>query len=215
MKDLFEFLSALESHYSDPKAEKPLNLKYTNELEILIMRKYFDDLNFSDFLGLFQKVIIKHSKKWKSLPDISIFNDCISGVDDFAAEHKANMVYAELERKANPYFTFATDDAACEAGLSAVGGWQSFCNRSQAESPFTRKTFISAYLNALKSHYRVDVPRIFYGIHGQKINHQQSIVIGNRKNVLSLSSENNRLLETDIISKLQDKIVKETVGATK
>lgn len=201
MKDFFEYLTGLETYYSNPSDVNPLILKYSNDLEVRIMEKYFSDRGFNDWMNLFQRVIIRHSKKFKTLPDLTVMVECL-GSEKSKVEHKAHSVYSELEHKANPYHTFITDDPACESALQSIGGWYNFCNRSVDEAPFMRKDFINAYIRAVDIGFRVSKPHVFVGIHGETPEHPKTIFIGNRETVLkSLPGKDD--FETKLIERYQ------------
>ncbi len=92
------------------------------------------------------------------------------------SEREANAAYALLERRSHIYKDAVVEDAAVQAGLDAIGGWQEFCNRTEDQNPWLRKAFVKAFIQARESGYHRE-PRVYRGL----ADRCEPVIIGNEE----------------------------------
>lgn len=90
------------------------------------------------------------------------------------SEREANAAYALLERRSHIYKDAVIEDAAVQAGLDSIGGWQEFCNRTEDQNPWLRKAFVKAFIQAREAGYQRE-PRVYRGISDRC----EPVIIGN------------------------------------
>jgi len=151
------------------------------------MIKSFLDSKGIDYSEAGKRVILNHSKNFRSLPDIALFNKVFETVDKANVEVEAAKAYALLEKKSYRYASIAIEDPRISHALQAIGGWMNFCDRTTEEAPFMRKGFIAAFKCANEMNLPKE-PRKFRGELETADNNM--IYIGNEENIkLLLTSD--------------------------
>lgn len=90
------------------------------------------------------------------------------------SERDANAAYALLERRSHIYKDAVVEDAAVQAGLDSIGGWQEFCQREIDQNPWLRKAFVKAFMQAREAGYQRE-PKVYRGI----ADRCEPVIIGN------------------------------------
>lgn len=182
----------IEKHYSSVTNNE------TYEPYHSAMIKEFLDSKGIDYAEAGKRVILHHSKNFRSLPDIALFNKVFETVSKASVEVEAAQAYALLERKSYKYASIAIEDPRIVHALQSIGGWLYFCDRSTEESPFMRKSFIAAFKAAHEMRLPVD-PRKFSGeLDGADKN---MIYLGNEENIkLQLTSSASKNILPDMQS---------------
>lgn len=127
-----EFIKSIEKYYG---------LEYDNEMERKLVISFLK--NIDNLKMLFGRVIKKHSKKYKSLPDIAIFNQCI--MTDESLEIEALHHYEEINKILNSSAEIVFEDIRLQACINGLGGWVEFCFRDPEYENLHRKRFIELY----------------------------------------------------------------------
>jgi hypothetical protein len=142
-----QFLAAIESYYEQ---------KYVSEIERRVLKAHLAQKSPDELDALFKKAILAHPKKWKSLPDITIFTD------DNDTEHRAEQAWRLLQNISDSYDVVITDPVS-HFVVSGFGSWFKFCEARDGEySEVTHKDFVRRYVSAVK-HGVTDEPRLLGG----------------------------------------------------
>jgi hypothetical protein len=134
-----EMTALIEKHYSSVTN----NERYEDYHADMI--KSFLDSKSIDYSEAGKRVILNHSKNFRSLPDIALFNKVFETVDKANVEVEAAKAYALLEKKSCANVSIAIEDPRLSHALQAVGGWLRFCHRLVDEEKWIKKDFIAAF----------------------------------------------------------------------
>ncbi|MFA5423953.1 MAG: hypothetical protein WC374_08865 [Phycisphaerae bacterium] len=147
-----ECLTAIETWYE---------LKYTVEIEIKAIIEFLRDI--PDLDKFFFSVTSRHSKKWKSLPDLAIMREINAGGKN--PEIFAEIWWQKLLNRSSSYDVMITDPSAFFV-VSGYGSWDSFCEQRDGDyRELTHKDFVKRYVSAMES--GVDIaPRVLPGYYG-------------------------------------------------
>jgi len=133
--DCEKFTALLENYYK---------LKY-DRTEMSFIFSFFKN-KIVDFKNLYFKVISEHSKKWKSLPDIYIFNLCMA-----ESESKIEIM-AETEwqslLKISGSFDVVINNHITAFVIAGYGSWVNFCRERDDNREWTHKTFLKRWAGA-------------------------------------------------------------------
>src|SRR3990172_565621 len=140
MNDHNVFITAIEKYY-----EK----KYTNDLEVKIIQEYLKSkIITGEYDKFFEKVVMAHSKKWNSLPDIAIFEEIFSAKNKIMIEMQAEDMWRKLLPVGALYDVFIVDPYANYV-IRGYGSWDKFCqNRDGEYREFFHREFVKKYICA-------------------------------------------------------------------
>ena len=128
-----EFIVAIEEYYGT---------KYSSKLELQLIQKHLQ--TYDNLQKVFERVITKHSKKWKSLPDIAIIIDATTASAD-SVEAEALVAWEQITSRVNAYTDVVCDDARIQACLIAMGGVAGIANRDPEYENLHRKDFVRLF----------------------------------------------------------------------
>ena len=134
-----DFITQIENYYS---------LRYANTFETKLIQDYLrDHFNEQQLTALFFEAIQIHSKKWKSLPDIAVFQEIIKTRVKPALEIKAEKAWLDLLQVSSKDDVLIADPVS-HTVVSGYGSWSYFCEERDNNREWTHKAFLIRYTAA-------------------------------------------------------------------
>lgn len=177
-----EFIKQIENYYG---------LQYGNNFEIKLIQDYLKGyFNEHQLYALFDETIRVHSKKWKTLPDIAVFQEIIRDKVKPAMEVKAERAWQELLGKSSKDNVLIADPVS-HTVVAGYGSWDYYCEERDNNREWTHKNFLSRYINIaeLKAYSE---PRVLFG--WLRVNYGPSF-LGVNTRIIGNVEEGKRILE--------------------
>jgi hypothetical protein len=161
-----DFIAAIEAYYG---------MQYVSDNEIRILQDYLKN-HYTDVQleALFFECITHHSKKWKTLPDVAIFQEIVSEKHKCVTEGKAEIAWRSLLSVSSTNDVLIVDPIA-HGVVSGYGTWAHFCDERDNNREWTHKDFVKRYMTTaqfnvygtpyvLKGFYSVEYGASFQGV---------------------------------------------------
>lgn len=190
-----EFLSAIIKVYGE----------YSSDiLQDLTMEYIKTRWEESELDGVFKKLILNKSAKYKTPPDPAEFQELFFKQSDSQVEIEAARFYDMLNNTGCSLDNIIVSDIRAQKALiSAFGSWPDFCQRNPESEQWHRKNFITAFV---KQHAEAtdEQPSIMYGESSQRMQ-KLPIFYGDREKCQMLIEQQVKPLQinTDFIKRVK------------
>lgn len=190
-----EFIVAIEEYYGT---------KYSSKLELQLIQKHLQ--TYDNLQKVFERVIIKHSKKWKSLPDIAIIIDATTASAD-SIEAEALVAWEQIVNRVNAYTDVICEDPRVQACIVAMGGPVGLANRDPEYETLHRKDFVRLFKLYTENRPSTEIRRLrgyldrlplsYIGSHDGRVEIEARVVaqIEDRSDFVTISEALNAAME--------------------
>jgi hypothetical protein len=149
IENIKQFILAIQEHYE---------AEYKSDLELKFIQTYLQE---KDLQWLFIETIKTHSKKWKSLPDVAIFNDIIKEKRQIAIERDAETAWQSILHISNGDNVLIHDTFVFQV-VNCYGSWYRFCEERDHNREWTHKDFLRRY-NDVRTWNQNIAPKVLTG----------------------------------------------------
>jgi hypothetical protein len=157
----------------------------------------------SELDGVFKKLILNKSAKYKTPPDPAEFQEMFFKQSDAQVEIEAAHFYDMMNNTGCSLDNIIVSDIRAQKALVSVfGSWPDFCQRNPEGEQWHRKNFIAAFI---KNHEGTDEkPSIMYGESSQRF-YKLPIAFGDKDKCNILIEEQMKPLQinTDFIRRAE------------